>query len=209
MIADPFLADLEGSAGVGHVTVEQSDSPASQVVSQADLPDLDWSALDCGVDRSQQSRRVGGLYDGEGLVSELPSGSENRIMKSGMYVTQQDTVVKSAFDFTERNASIVGLFSTGYAATYQYQKAPRMNGAAAQQGNGGPLDHQVAGQNPAGYAVEFEQGKRGVAWLFRHSLEPQDQTIRKWSTSTQRRSRLKLIGPVSPSPVGLAIVKLV
>src|SRR5205823_10770338 len=34
-------------------------------------------------------------------------------------------------------------------------------------------------------------------------------TMRKWSTSVQRRMRVKLIAVVIPSPVGLAIVKLV
>jgi len=34
-------------------------------------------------------------------------------------------------------------------------------------------------------------------------------TIRKWSTSVQRRNRVKLRAVVIPSPVGLAMVKLV
>ena len=69
--------------------------------------------------------------------------------------------------------------------------------AALHEGDRRLLQHGVGGGHPGRDVAELDDGNRGV---FLHHV------ILKWSTSTQRRQRENDRGPVSPSPVGLAMV---
>jgi len=59
-------------------------------------------------------------------------------------------------------------------------------------------------RSPSGILREGSGGTG--SWTGKVTVSPDSYTMRKASFNVQRRSRLKLTGLVSPSPVGLAMV---
>jgi hypothetical protein len=100
-------------------------------------------------------------------------------MKHRVHIAQKHATAKCAPALTQLHSGHECLFRTGDTASNQNQESARMDRSAPQQRDWRALDHEVTCQDSGGDSLE-----------------------------TQRRSRLKATGPVSPSPVGLAIVKL-
>ena len=77
-------------------------------------------------------------------------------MQIRMHISKEDAVVQCTFGLTDLDPGRVGFLRAGHATADQHQVAAWLDGAAAQQRDGGPLDHDVAGQHPGGDAVEFQ-----------------------------------------------------
>ena len=121
-----------------------------------------------------RSQRLMAFGAGFAFAGDLAAFAEHRIVQVGVDVAQEDAVAQRALGLADLHTGRIGLLGAGHRAADQDQKPARVDGTAAQQGDGGTFDHQVAGQDALRHRVEFEHRQGRVSPLHRRA-----QTMRK------------------------------
>ena len=200
-------ADLDCRLDIGDHAREEHDALPSQSISQPHLQYAYLSALDACigcVDGGGDSRC---LDDAEGIRGFGLASAAHRLHYLRVNVWEVDEVhCRLAADMS---AGSEGFFHRCYLAPDHHQVLPWLDRAGDDHLDRGAFDHGVGSLDAGGYASEFEKSQGRFVHLSsscpmqRHTA----YTMRNESLSTQRRMRLKLMGFVIPSPVGLAMVK--
>ena len=177
MIAGPLGADPECGLGISQVTTHQCQRVATEVVGQANLGQDDGGALDGGVDRSQQGWRCARLDHSKCVAGQVSSRAEHCVVQGWVNVAEKHATSEAAFRLAQLDTDHVGLLGAGDAAADQNQESTRVNGSAAEQGDGRSFDHEVTCQDAAADGVELEQRqcRMSLLLLLRHAR----QTMRK------------------------------